>query len=107
MTEDFAGLPGTRVVHYHNITPAHFFAKYDPALCHVTHQARRELATLAARTDVAYGASGYSCEELRALGFPDPSVLPLVVDLDRPSDGLIQTSQQPLIDLQKTIEALP
>jgi glycosyltransferase involved in cell wall biosynthesis len=83
MTEDFGGLPGTRVVHYHNITPAHFFAKYDPALCHVTHQARRELATLAERTDVAYGASGYSCEELRALGFPDPSVLPLVVDLDR------------------------
>ena len=83
MTEDFAGLPGTRAVHYHNVTPAHFFAKYDPALCHVTRQARIELATLAARTDVAYGASEYSCEELRALGFPDPSVLPLAVDLDR------------------------
>ena len=35
------------------------------------------------------------------------AVVWLVVDLDRPSDGLIQTSQQPLIDLQETIEALP
>jgi hypothetical protein len=35
------------------------------------------------------------------------AVVWLVVDLDRPADGLIQTSQQPLIDLQETIEALP
>lgn len=83
MTEAFAGLPGTRVLHYHNITPPHFFARYDPAISQVTVQARRELATLAGRTDVAYGASEFSCEELRALGFRSPSVLPLVMDLDR------------------------
>jgi hypothetical protein len=34
------------------------------------------------------------------------AVVWLVVDLDRPSDGLIRTSQQPLIDVQETIEAL-
>jgi glycosyltransferase involved in cell wall biosynthesis len=83
MTEAFAGLPGTRVVHYHNVTPAHFFATFDPTLCHVTRQARVELATLASRTDVAYGASRFSCEELKGLGFPNPSVLPLALDLDR------------------------
>lgn len=29
----------------------------------------------------------------------------LVIDLDRPAEGLIKTSQQPLIDLQQTLEA--
>ncbi len=33
------------------------------------------------------------------------AVIWLVVDLDRPADGLIQTSQQPLIDLQAFLEA--
>ncbi len=31
----------------------------------------------------------------------------LVVDLDRPAEGLIQTSQQPLIDLQEQLESAP
>lgn len=33
------------------------------------------------------------------------TVITLVVDLDRPGDGFIRTSQQPLIDLQETIES--
>jgi hypothetical protein len=35
------------------------------------------------------------------------AVLWLVVDLDRPAEGLIQTSQQPLIDLQEWLETAP
>lgn len=35
------------------------------------------------------------------------AVITLVVDLDRPREGLIQVSQQPLIDLQDQIGALP
>jgi hypothetical protein len=31
----------------------------------------------------------------------------LVIDLDRPAEGLIQTSQQPLIDLQEELESSP
>jgi hypothetical protein len=31
----------------------------------------------------------------------------LVLDLDRPAEGLIQTSQQPLIDLQEQLESSP
>jgi glycosyltransferase involved in cell wall biosynthesis len=83
MTEAFAGLPGARVLHYHNVTPAHFFAPYDVALSQVTLQARRELATLAERTDLSYGVSEFSCDELRALGFRDAGMLPLAMDLDR------------------------
>jgi len=33
------------------------------------------------------------------------SVLTLVIDLDRPRDGFLQVSQQPLLDLQEQIGA--
>jgi len=29
MTDGFGRLPGTKVLHYHNVTPAHFFAGFD------------------------------------------------------------------------------
>ena len=32
MTEAFARLPRGRVLQYHNVTPARYFAPYDPAL---------------------------------------------------------------------------
>src|SRR5438874_8816045 len=32
MTKAFASLEGRRVLQYHNVTPASFFAPYDPAL---------------------------------------------------------------------------
>lgn len=35
------------------------------------------------------------------------AVITLVVDLDRPRDGFLKVNQQPLIDLQKQVEALP
>jgi len=35
------------------------------------------------------------------------AVIWLVVDLDRPQDGLINVSQQPLIDLQERLDASP
>ena len=35
------------------------------------------------------------------------AVIWLVVDLDRPQDGLIRTSQQPLIDLRERLESAP
>ncbi len=35
------------------------------------------------------------------------AVLTLAIDLDRPRDGFIQVSQQPLIDLQRQIEGAP
>jgi hypothetical protein len=35
------------------------------------------------------------------------TVIALVVDIDRPADGLIRTSQHPLINLQESIESYP
>ena len=74
---------GGRVLQYHNVTPASYFAAYDPALFRLASIARQELATLVGRVDLALGVSDYNRRELEALGFAPTGVLPLAVDLSR------------------------
>lgn len=83
MTEAFGRLPGARVLHYHNVTPAHFFARWDAGLARFCEVGREQLATLADRTDLALGVSEYNRAELEALGFSHTGVLPIAVDTDR------------------------
>jgi glycosyltransferase involved in cell wall biosynthesis len=83
MTEAFAGLPRGRVLQYHNVTPARFFAAYDPAIFRIAALGREELKTLAGRTDVALGDSEYNRQELAALGFDNTGVFPIAIDPDR------------------------
>lgn len=83
MTEAFARLPRGRILQYHNVTPARFFAPYDPALFRLASLARAELATLVGRVDLALGVSEYNRAELATLGFTPTAVLPLSVDLSR------------------------
>jgi len=83
MTDAIRTLPGARVLYYHNVTPAHFFLPFDPALCRLAVLARRELAALAGRVDLAVGASEYNRQELDTLGFEQTDVLPIAVDTAR------------------------
>jgi L-malate glycosyltransferase len=83
MTAAFRTLPGARVLQYHNVTPAHFFAPYDEGICRITAIGRRELATLADRTDLALGDSEFNRRELDDLKFPRTGVLPIIVDTAR------------------------
>jgi glycosyltransferase involved in cell wall biosynthesis len=83
MTAAFAALPGGRVLQYHNVTPASFFAPYDPALFRLASLARAELASLLGRVDLALGVSEYNRQELDRLGFRPTGVLPLAVDFER------------------------
>jgi glycosyltransferase involved in cell wall biosynthesis len=83
MTAAFAQLPGRRILQYHNITPAHFFAPYDADMFRLAALGRRELAALAGRVDLALGDSEYNRRELEALGFARTGILPIAVNLDR------------------------
>ena len=83
MTEAFARLPHGRVMLYHNVTPAHYFAPYSPALFRLASLARAELASLAGRVDLALGVSEFNRAELESMGFAPTGVLPLAVDLAR------------------------
>jgi L-malate glycosyltransferase len=83
MTEAFASLDGARVLQYHNITPASFFAPYDAGLFRLAAIGRRELASLAGRVDLALGDSDFNRRELEALGFARTGVMPIAVDTGR------------------------
>ncbi|MBA2303899.1 MAG: glycosyltransferase family 4 protein [Acidobacteria bacterium] len=87
MTEAFAALPGRRILQYHNITPAAFFAPYDPALFRLAALGRRELQTLAGRIDLALGDSDFNRRELEALGFAPTGVFPIAVNTGRITDA--------------------
>src|SRR5258708_21578903 len=58
MTAAFASLNGAKILQYHNITPAAFFAPYDPGLFRLAALGRRELGTLAGRGHPAPGRPG-------------------------------------------------
>jgi len=83
MTEAFAALDGARVLQYHNITPARFFAPYDAGLFRLAALGRQELRSLAGRVDLALGDSDFNRRELEELGFARTGVMPIAVNLER------------------------
>jgi glycosyltransferase involved in cell wall biosynthesis len=83
MTDAFARLGGARVLQYHNITPASFFAPHAPALFRLAALGRSELRSLAGRVDLALGDSEFNRQELESLGFAPTGVLPIAVDTAR------------------------
>jgi L-malate glycosyltransferase len=80
MTQAFCELPRGRVLQYHNVTPAPFFAPYDAGISRLAVLGREQLRTLVGHTDVAVGDSEYNRRELEALGFRDTGVFPVAVD---------------------------
>jgi L-malate glycosyltransferase len=87
MTGAFASLGGAKILQYHNITPAAFFAAYDPGLFRLAALGRQELATLAGRVDLALGDSEFNRQELESLGFERTGVMPIAVNTARLTDA--------------------
>ena len=83
MTEAFGHVGHGRVLQYHNVTPASFFASYDPALFRLAVLGRQELGTLVGRVDLALGDSEYNRQELEHMGFPATAVMPIAVNTAR------------------------
>ena len=94
MTSAFASLDGGRILQYHNVTPARFFAAYDPVLFRLATLGRQELATLVGRVDLALGDSEYNRLELESLGFAPTGVFPIAVDTSR----VTQPAQRPALE---------
>ena len=83
MTAAFASLRSGRILQYHNVTPAAYFAPYDAALFRLASLGRTELATLVGRVDIALGDSEYNRQELERIGFARTGVFPIAVDTSR------------------------
>lgn len=89
VNESVAGLPAARLLYYHNITPAHFFAGIMPREESEARQGRDQLAALAPRFDACWTHSSYSAAEVRTAGARKVRVVPLLRDfaaLDLPPD---------------------
>jgi glycosyltransferase involved in cell wall biosynthesis len=98
MTDAFAALEGTRILQYHNVTPAAFFARYDPALFRLAALGRRELARLVGHVDLALGDSEYNRQELEALGFDRTGVFPIAVDTSRVTASVERPALERILD---------
>lgn len=94
MSAAFSSLSHGRMLQYHNVTPARFFAPYEPALFRLAAIAREELAALAGHTDLALGDSEYNRQELDELGFARTGVMPIAVDTGR----LTNAPPHPVLD---------
>lgn len=98
MTSAFASLDSGRVLQYHNVTPAEYFAPYDPALFRLASLGRRELATLVGHVDLALGDSEYNRQELDALGFSPTGVFPIAVDTARVTQRVRRPALEQILD---------
>ena len=87
MSEALGNLSHKRVIQYHNVTPAHFFAPYDPQIFRLASLGRLELERLVGQVDLALGDSEYNRRELEELGFDHTAVCPIVVDIERVRHG--------------------
>jgi glycosyltransferase involved in cell wall biosynthesis len=83
MTSAFARLTSRRMLQYHNVTPAHFFAGYDAAIFRLAMLGREDLKSLVGHTELAFGDSEYNRQELESLGFTNTGVFPIAVDTGR------------------------
>jgi glycosyltransferase involved in cell wall biosynthesis len=83
LTAEFARLSNGRVLQYHNVTPAHFFAPYDSNIFRLAALSRQDLKTLVGHTDQALGDSEFNRRELESLGFRNTGVFPIAVNTGR------------------------
>jgi glycosyltransferase involved in cell wall biosynthesis len=98
MTDAFAALDGGRILQYHNVTPASFFAPYDPHLFRLAALGRDELITLVGRVDLALGDSEYNRKELESLGFQPTGVFPIAVDTSRITQPVSRPALEGILD---------
>jgi len=98
MTAAFASLGGGRILQYHNVTPAAFFAPYDPALFRLASLGRADLETLVGRVELALGDSEYNRRELETLGFEPTGVFPIAVDTSRVTQRVARPALERILD---------
>jgi glycosyltransferase involved in cell wall biosynthesis len=80
MADWLLGRPEPKLVNYHNITPASVFAPWEPHVGVELQAGRRQLADLAAVTELAVADSTYNERELIALGYRKTTVVPILLD---------------------------
>ncbi len=79
-TDSVIKFPDTKILVYHNITPAEFFYNYDNRSYFGCKKGREELAKISKFFDLGIGDSNYNRQELEEIGFKNTAVLPIFID---------------------------
>ena len=79
----FAARPEPKLVNYHNITPADLLRDWEPNVAYEVALGRTQLARLEPQSRLAVADSAFNESELRALGYEDTAVVPLLIDMHR------------------------
>jgi L-malate glycosyltransferase len=70
-----------KLVNYHNIAPAALFYGWFPELCYELELGRSQLEWLAPETRFSIADSAFNESELRAAGYKETAVVPLLIDM--------------------------
>jgi glycosyltransferase involved in cell wall biosynthesis len=82
----FAARPEAKLVNYHNITPAALLRDWEPNVGYEVALGRTQLARLAPQSRFAVADSAFNESELKALGYAETAVVPLLIDMQRKSE---------------------
>ena len=84
-TEVFLASPAKKIMVYHNITPAEYFAGFDDAVAAQLRAARLALREVARRSDAVWADSHFNAAELKAENIDGVKVFPLLFSPERPA----------------------
>lgn len=76
----FETINARKAIIYHNITPPDFFRGYQEEIVRNLQRGREDLARLRDAATVNLADSQFNADELKGLGYRNPSVLPLLLD---------------------------
>lgn len=77
----FPSVPGPKVILYHNITPPEYLRGVSEEIAGQLRRGREDLERLRNSADIVLADSEFNARELRGLGYADPRVFPLALDL--------------------------
>jgi glycosyltransferase involved in cell wall biosynthesis len=81
-TQCFLSSESRKIIRYHNITPGHFFKRYDDQLAERLEKSRKELVDVCRQADALWAVSEYNAKEIRDLDVGSVTVFSLMFDPD-------------------------
>lgn len=99
----FFASPSRRILVYHNITPAEYFAGMDDDLADRLRSARAALSGIERRVDDIWAVSRFDADDLRAAGVRKIKVFPL---LYRPPPAALQPDRRVLAQAADDLETI-
>lgn len=83
MTDLFVGLPGKKVLVYHNVTPPGFFEPYDKRLARLCRAGLQQVRSIVGKVDACWADSEWNKRDLVNMGFTCPiDVMPILLSFD-------------------------